>query len=142
MSKKHHEVFTTPIGEAVFPWLTKPDTQYDQGGVYTVDLSVPFKEAQPFIAKLEGVLNDYVGTLPPNQQRALIQRPVYKEELSQPDYPEDATPEQRKEMRLQHMGEPTGNVLFKMKLRAHVDTPDGGFDQAPPTRWHQLVWSA
>jgi len=33
--------FVTPVGTAVYPWLTKPDYQYDDAGKYQTKLSVP-----------------------------------------------------------------------------------------------------
>jgi hypothetical protein len=38
-----YESFTTPEGEAVFPWITKADTAHDAAGIFHVDLSVPFE---------------------------------------------------------------------------------------------------
>lgn len=129
--KARYVAFTSPVGEAVFPWLTRADTTYNTTGVYKTDLSVPFELAQDFIAKLEGARNDFVQTLPIAKQTALAAKPVYAEELTRPDYPEDATDDEKKAIRDAWVGEPTGNVLFRFKLKAHVDTDDGGFDQAP-----------
>lgn len=129
--KARHEAYTSPVGEAVFPWITKADTQFDASGVYKVDLSVPFEEAQGFIAKLQKIRDDFIQTLPLAKQSALTPRPVYVEELTRPEYPEDATDEEKQAIKDNHVGEPTGNVLFKMKLKAHVETDDGGFDQKP-----------
>jgi hypothetical protein len=123
--------FTSPEGEAVFPWLTKPDTQFGGAGIYKVDLSVPFEKAQGFIAKLQKVRDDFIQTLPLSKQSALTPRPVYFEELTRPVYPENAAPEEKEVIRNEWVGEPTGNVIFRMKLKAHVDTDDGGWDQAP-----------
>jgi hypothetical protein len=119
------------VGEAVFPWITKADTQFGGAGVYKVDLSVPFEAAQGFIAKLQGARDDFIQSLPIAKQSALTPRPVYIEELTRPVYPDNATDEEKKAIRDEWVGEPTGNVLFRMKLKAHVDTDDGGFDQAP-----------
>ena len=126
-----YQAYTSPEGEAVFPWITKPDTQFGGQGVYKVDLSVPFEKAQTFIAKLEKARDDFIATLPIAKQQALVRRPVYFEETTRPEYPEGATADQKKAIRDAWVGEPTGNVIFRMKLKAHVDTDDGGFDQAP-----------
>jgi hypothetical protein len=53
MADNKLEAFTSPIGTAVFPWITKTDTRFNADGVYKTELSVPFEEAQSFIAKLE-----------------------------------------------------------------------------------------
>ena len=69
--KAYLEAFTSPTGEAVYPWLTKPDTEHNPTGVYHTDLSVPLDEAQSFILKLERVRDEFVATLPLAQQQAL-----------------------------------------------------------------------
>jgi hypothetical protein len=131
MDKLRYEAFTTPVGEAIFPWITKADTEYDPNGKFKTDLAIPFEEAQDFIAKLEAVRDNFIATLPINKQKTLTPRPVYTEEYTRPDYPEGATKEEKKALRDEWEGEPTGNVVFRFSLKAHVDTKDGGFDQAP-----------
>jgi len=126
-----YEAYTSPVGEAVFPWITKADTQFGGAGVFKVDLSVPFEEAQGFIAKLEKARDDFIATLPVAKQQALVAKPVYFDELTRPDYPEGVSDDEKKAIRDAWVGEPTGNVCFRMKLKAHVDTDDGGFDQEP-----------
>jgi hypothetical protein len=130
--KPRYEAFTTPAGEAVFPWITKADTQHDPNGVYHVDLSVPAEEAQDFIAKLERVRDEFVATLPTAKQNALAKRPVYMDEMTRPEYPEGASKEQKAAIRDAWEGEPTGNVLFRIKMKAKVTTAEGTtFEQEP-----------
>lgn len=131
MAKVRYEAFTSPVGEAVFPWLSRPDTRYDQKGLYHTDLSVPIEEAQEFIAKLEKAREAFKQTLPIAKQKALTPVPVYQDEYTRPEYPEDATDEEKKAIRDAWDGEPTGNVLFRFKMKAFVDTDDGGFNQKP-----------
>jgi hypothetical protein len=100
------EVFTTPVGELVYPWLTKPDTRYDPDGVFQTKLLLPFELAQDFIAKLDGVLEDYIQTQDIKKQKSYNKADVYEDELD-----ED--------------GNPTGNVLFKFKLKAKVVPREG-----------------
>jgi hypothetical protein len=127
-----YSAFVTPAGEAVFPWLTKADTEHDKNGVYHVDLSVPFEEAQPLVAKLEKTLNDFIATLPLGKQKAFVKRPVYMEELTRPDYPEGANAAERKAIRDNWVGEPTGNLLFRCKLKAQFTGSEGEtITQAP-----------
>lgn len=123
--KPMYEVFTTPIGEAVFPWLTKPDTRFNKDGVYHVDISVPFELAQDCIARLEKVRDDFIATLPVAKQRALAPRPVYIEELTRPVREEGMSDEQWEEVKFNFVGEPTGNVIFRCKLKALVRPQDG-----------------
>ena len=41
---------TTAFGEAIYPYLTSPDTQYNTNGVYQVKLKVTKEEAQTDIS--------------------------------------------------------------------------------------------
>lgn len=132
MDKPKYEAFTTPAGEAVFPWITKADTEHDANGVYHVDLSVPAEEAQEFIAKLERVRDEFIATLPTAKQKSLNKKPVYMDELTRPEYPENASKEEKRAIREAWEGEPTGNVIFRIKQKAKVTLQDGtSFEQAP-----------
>lgn len=124
--------FTSPVGEAVFPWLTKVDTKHDAAGVYHTDLSVPFELADDFIAKLEKVRSDFVATLPIAQQSGLVPRPVYNMELTRPEFPKDASDMEKDAIRVAFEPQETGNVLFRFKLKSTV-TPASGetFTQKP-----------
>lgn len=130
--KKLLEAFTSPAGEAVYPWITRADTTYDATGLYHCDLSVPFELAQNFIAKLEKARDSFIATLPVAKQQSLAPRAVYKEELTRPEYPEGATDEEKQAIRDAWAGEPTGNVIFRCKLKAQVTPKDGdAFTQKP-----------
>ena len=111
--KPTYEVFTTPVGELVYPWLTKADTRYDPEGVFQTKLLLPFELAQDLIARLEGVRSDFIGTLEVAQQKKLEPTAVFELE-----YDED--------------GEETGNVLIKVKMKATVTPREGeAFTQSP-----------
>jgi hypothetical protein len=93
---------------------------------------VPFEAAQDFIAKLERIREEFVATLPVAKQNALAKKPVYMDELTRPDYPEGSSKEERAAIRNAWEGEPTGNVIFRIKMKAKVTTQDGTtFEQAP-----------
>jgi hypothetical protein len=126
------QAFLSPAGEAVFPWITRADTEHDASGVFHTDLSIPFEEAQDFIATLEKARDGFIQTLPVNKQKTLAAKPVYFEELTRPEYPEDATKEEKRALRDAWDGEPTGNVIFRFKLKNNVTTQDGTtFVQSP-----------
>lgn len=126
------QAFLSPAGEAVFPWITKADTEHDAAGVFHTDLSVPFEEAQDFIATLEKARDSFVQTLPVNKQKTLTARPVYFDEMTRPEYPEGASKEEKAEIRASWDGEPTGNVVFRFKLKNNVTTQAGEtFTQSP-----------
>ena len=111
--KPNLEVVTTPVGELVYPWLSKPDTRYDPEGVYQTKLLLPFEMAQDLIAKLEKIRNDFIHTLDTAKQNTYRPADVYEDELDDD-------------------GNPTGNVLFRFKLKAKVTPRDGDpFEQAP-----------
>ena len=130
--KSRLESFTSPAGEAVFPWLTKADTAHDAAGVYHTDLSLPFDLAQDFIARLEGVRDAFIQTLPVGQQSSLTPRAVYQMEMTRPEYGADLTPAEKAAIRESHVGEETGNVLFRFKLKANVQPREGeAFSQSP-----------
>ena len=128
------EAFTSPVGEAVFPWITRADTRFNADGVYKTQLSVPMEEAQAFIAKLEKVRNDFIATMDPVKQQTFNSVAVYEDEYSRPVFPADATDEQKDAIRAGHVPELTGNVLFKFKLNARVtprDETKDSFTQSP-----------
>lgn len=130
--KPRLETFQTPYGEAVFPWLSKADTKHDASGVFHTDLALPPELADEFTAKLEKIRDEFAASLPLAQQNALTPRPVYTLEYTRPEFPEDSTDEERAAIKAAHVPEPTGNVLFRFKLKANV-TPKNGdsFTQEP-----------
>lgn len=115
MTKKvNYEVLTTGVVTLEYPWVTKPDTKFDKPhGTYRANLILPFEEAQETIAQLERILKDYIQALDAPTQAKLTPVDVYEQVL-------DA-----------ETGEPTGDVRIKTKLKAFVETDDGGFTQAP-----------
>lgn len=128
------EVFITPVGTAVFPWITRSDTRYNGDGTYKTELSVPFEEAQSFIAKIEKVRDAHLATIDPAKQPLYAVQPVYTEEYTRPEFPKDATDEEKDALRKAHTPELTGNVLFKLKLNAKVtprDPDKEAFTQTP-----------
>ena len=138
--KLQYETFQSPYGEAVFPWLTKADVKHDASGVFHTDLALPPELAEEFTAKLERIRDEFAASLPMAKQTALSARPVSKLEYTRPEYPttfpENTTDGEkqaiREEIKKNHVPEPTGNVLFRFKLKANV-TPKIGdpFTQAP-----------
>ena len=91
--------YNTPIGVARYPHLNKPDTRFDDDGVYKCDLIVPADEAAELIAYLEGLRDAAYDELDAKKRKQYSKAPVCEEEL------DDA-------------GDETGNVIFKTKLNA------------------------
>lgn len=55
------EKFVTPKGKAVYPSLTRPDTRYNEEGVYKTGMEFTAKEAEKFIETLKGVYSEEFG---------------------------------------------------------------------------------
>ncbi len=114
-TKPNFEVFTTPVGELIYPWLTRADTRYDHDGIFQTKLLLPFEQTttQELIARLEGVLNAFTDTLDIKKQNTYSPAAVFEQETDEE-------------------GAETGNVLFKFKLKNHVTTKDKDtFTQVP-----------
>lgn len=131
--KKYLETFTSPAGEAVFPWVTKADVKHDASGVYHTDLSMPPELAADFIEKLEGVRAKFAEEeLSVAQKQSLVARPVFRDEYTYPEYPDGASDEEKAAIKKAFVPEPTGNILFRFKMKAKVFPKNGEpFEQAP-----------
>jgi hypothetical protein len=104
MSKDYLKI-VTPAGIAIYPHLTQPDTKFNAMGEYKVSLSVTEEEAAPITAKIDEVMEEAQGMIPPGK-RPKIQEPPYYNELDDE-------------------GQETGRVIFKFKMKAKVNTKDG-----------------
>lgn len=47
----------SPLGTASYPYLHRPDTEYDDDGVYKTKLTVPLAEAQAYMAAISAALD-------------------------------------------------------------------------------------
>jgi len=52
---------TTPAGIARYPSLNKPDTKFDEVGVYKVNLEMSAEDAEPFLSQVESLLAEFVA---------------------------------------------------------------------------------
>jgi hypothetical protein len=52
---------TTPAGIARYPSLNKPDTKFDEVGVYKVNLEMSAEDAEPFLSQVEALLAEFVA---------------------------------------------------------------------------------
>ena len=91
--------YNTPLGTARYPHLNKPDTRFDEEGVYKCDVIVPADEAAELIEYLEGIRDAKFDELDAKKKKTYSKAPVCEDEL------DDA-------------GDETGNVIFKTKLNA------------------------
>jgi len=110
-----YEIFTTPVGELVYPWLSRADTRYEPAGMFQTKLLLPFEATatQELIAQLEVALRGFIETLDLKIQNTYEPTSVYEQETTDE-------------------GIATDNVLFKFKLKHNV-TPAGkeAFVQTP-----------
>lgn len=120
MARPKFDKFKTPVGIAKYPALTEPDTKFDEAGVYKTGLLLPgdAPETQAFISKLEGIRDAFA-----EQARA---EDAKRKRYSLADVCEDELDEE---------GEPTGNVVFKIKRKAKVTKKNGDIIEMKPNLW-------
>jgi len=92
--------FITPKGIAQYPWLSKPDTKFNEEGVYKVDLIIPKADAIPLLKQINEVFAENVDKETKKAKGQDIQKakPPYSEELDE-------------------AGQPTGNVVLRFKSK-------------------------
>lgn len=73
--------FITPVGEANFPYLNKPDTKFDANGVYRVQLILDdTPDFQAMITKLEAILDDYEVQAKEEGKKIIGKMPLFETE--------------------------------------------------------------
>lgn len=103
-------------GKALWAKVFEPDTKFDPNGIYSVNLLIPEAEAAEICEYLDGVVQE-------RYDQEIKEKPKMKASLStkspyEPEYDQD--------------GNPTGNIEFKLKLKAKVQTRTGEmYDQKP-----------
>ena len=61
----------TPKGTAVFPSLQRPDTKFDELGMYKADLSVPLSEAKGLMDNLGEIFKRHTGKAPNQSENTM-----------------------------------------------------------------------
>jgi hypothetical protein len=56
-----NKTITTPAGIARYPHLNRPDTKFDDIGVYSVNLEMSEDDAAPFIEAVDGVFTEFLN---------------------------------------------------------------------------------
>lgn len=110
MAKAKNIRLNTPEGVAKFPWLTTPDTRFNEAGEYKVTLVLPADDeaTQKLIEKIEKVYETFRKTL---KGAKLKRKP---DSLGfEPEYTDD--------------GDETGNILFKFKSKTGYTNKAGEF---------------
>lgn len=96
-----NKTFTTPKGVAYYPYISAPDTKFDEEGHYKVNLCIPKEEAEPIIEQIKGELVAGIKALKEAKPNAKIKQAPFpfEDELDDDE-------------------EPTGNVIIKFKSKA------------------------
>ena len=95
--------FITPVGEANFPYLNKPDTKFDPDGVYRVQLILEDDpDFQALITKLTKILDEFETQAKQEGKKIVGRMPLYETE------------------------DDTGRIYMKFKLKAIISTKKGG----------------
>lgn len=55
------KTITTPVGIARYPSLNRPDTKFDDIGVYKVNLEMSTEDAEPFLKQIEALFSEFVA---------------------------------------------------------------------------------
>jgi len=93
-------VFTTPKGIAQYPWLSKPDTKFNEEGEYKVNLILSKKEAAPVIEQINAAFAENFKIQEKEHGKDIkTANPPYMDELDDDN-------------------KPTGNVIIKFKSKA------------------------
>jgi hypothetical protein len=110
-------IATTGAGIAMYPWLTKPDTKFNAGGEYKLDLQMPREDAEALITKLEEIRDaafvEAVAAAKPQDKKKITKAEVFHEVYDD-------------------NGDATGDIFLRFKMKAMV-TPKGKepFEQKP-----------
>jgi len=93
-------VFTTPKGIAQYPWLSKPDTKFNEEGEYKFNLILTKKEAAPVIEQINAAFAENFKVQEKEHGKDIkTANPPYMDELDDDN-------------------KPTGNVIIKFKSKA------------------------
>ena len=97
-----NKTFTTEKGVAFYPYISAPDTKFDEQGHYKVNLCLPKEDAKPVIELINSeILNGIKALKEQKPNKNIKQAPVpYHDEVDT------------------ETGEPTGNVIIKFKSKA------------------------
>jgi hypothetical protein len=94
-------------GRAVYPRLDRPDTKYDELGAYKADLAVPQEEAADNMKRLAAIFKEHTGKAPNKLDNTMWL------------------------METDDEGEPTGNVMFKIRVKNKMTKKGELWDRKP-----------
>jgi hypothetical protein len=97
-----NKTFTTPKGTAYYPYISAPDTKFDEQGHYKVNLCLSKEDAKPVTDLIQGEILAGIKAL----KEAKPNKTIKQAPLPFMDEVDEET------------GEPTGNVIIKFKSKA------------------------
>ncbi|GJE18730.1 hypothetical protein [Methylobacterium marchantiae] len=104
----------SPFGEAIHPWVNKPDTKFNDDGVYKMGLRVSGDDAIKLAAEIraasEAYLEEVTAEMTPGERKKWTLYVPFKEE-------EDDN------------GNPTGAIVFDFKQNAKIKLKSGGIKE-------------
>jgi len=104
-------------GTAMWAKVFEPDTKFNPDGDYTINLQMPVAEATPMCEKLDEIVQAKFDEAIEKDPR--LKNTLTTQCCSNPVYDRDT-------------GDATGNMEFKFKLKAKVQTKDGRtYEQEP-----------
>jgi hypothetical protein len=114
-------VFTTPKGIAKYPWLSKPDTKFNEEGEYKVNLILSKEDAAPIIEQINAAFAENVkAEVKKNKGKDIkTANPPYMDEVDDDD-------------------KPTGNIIIKFKSKAAY--PPAIFDAKGNVMKESNIW--
>ena len=104
--------FTTPKGTAVFPALTRPDTKFDELGIYKADIRIPSQEATTIIKRIEDAYRAHIGKAHPKNPESGNKNALYYVERDEE-------------------GNTTGNVVLKIRVKNKLKKDGELWDRKP-----------
>ena len=96
-----------PKGIARYPSLSRPDTKYNENGVYKANVAVPLEDAEATMAKLQSIAKQELGKALPKSDN-----PFWK-------------------MEIDDNGDETGMVMFKASVKNVVRRDGQLWDRKP-----------
>lgn len=108
MAEQKHESVLTPVGDAVYPHLVRPDTKFNAAGEYKTRVAFEDnEEIREVIERLEGIRDEFLNSLTPAKRKKVKSvEDVFTEETDDED-------------------EPTGRVIMNFKQKALIKTKKG-----------------
>ena len=103
-------------GKALWCKVFEPDTKFDTNGIYSVNVLIPEAEAVEVCEYLDGLVDDKL--VEEIKAKPKLKGGLFTKRPYEPEYDQN--------------GDPTGNIEFKLKLKAKVITRTGDtYEQKP-----------